>query len=359
MSKNYQIYFLNILASGLYYSFLTSQVVTSQVSNKLSIIAVSSIANLIIFFDFRNFHFLEKFSVRRINEIGLFIGVSLLTISRYDTSFFFYLLSYFLITIILSFVTIIFEKKILSAEMSLENGFINIQMLRNFSKMIGFFVGVMLSQYSQSLFLYFFIFLMILNTLNVRQVVYEKEEENPKSVSSIEKKYLFLMLGILTSMTTIWIPLLTSDYTTDYLKRVAWLPFVLPGVFIVLFLAIQKKFRILQKNFLIEGVYIGVLLFFLFLRVNHFDIILQTIIFSCLSALSISVSVKLRESFIKANANHRNMKFILQSLYVSTEFFIFLVAIINGFSQGVPIYIIFLSMLSVLCLLIFGRRIYS
>lgn len=53
------------------------------------------------------------------------------------------------------------------------------------------------------------------------------------------KKY-FLILGVLSSMSTIWIPQILVYYKLDHQKSV-WLPFVLPGITTLLFIFIFKK----------------------------------------------------------------------------------------------------------------------
>lgn len=123
------------------------------------------------------------------------------------------------------------------------------------------------------------------------------------------KKY-FLILGVLSSMSTIWIPQILVYYKLDHQKSV-WLPFVLPGITTLLLIFIFKKVKQnSDRKVCLSYIFLVIIFFFaVFCKLN---LLIITLLFSIITGIC---QLTQRRMDIQNNVNIAN-NILLQSLNV-------------------------------------------
>lgn len=319
MKKEYNIYFLNTLASGLFYSFITTKILSMNFPNIFIIIILSSIVDVLILGDLRGAKIIEKIKIKYYPLIGLLITILLFFLSESVESVYLYLISYFFVWLILAILALVFETLILKQSDELKKGFFNIGLIRTFAKLIGFFIGNVLAQLEGiSTFLYIFVLLIMINICITWKYDTKIAQENEKRESKILEKHFYLILGILGTATVLWIPMLTKDFLQSQMASFSWIAFVLPGVAIMIFLSLQKRYPLLIKPLIIECGFIALFFVFSVLRLLNLSIVVQVVVFSLLSAFNLSLSIKINKRFLEVNSK-KNMKYILKTIGFSSS----------------------------------------
>jgi hypothetical protein len=316
--RDYGVYFLNLLASGLFYSFITSKILSLNIQNSLLVVAVSSTASILVLLDVRNSNFLEKIPVRLFPMAGLVISVALFFLSHYFSNIYVYLVSYFLMEIIITVLLLIFQTGILKYEMNFTIGFLNMQLLRTLSTLLGFFIGVTLAQIQmENIFYLTFIVVVLLNLVGTYNYT-EKIAKIAKPKVHVQRKYYYFIMGFFSTATILWIPLLTKSFIESNLVGLSWLPFVSPGIMSILFITLQKKKFWFYNSLFMETAYIVSFLCFSLVRGMNGNVFVQTILFSIITAIDLSLSIRIRKKLLEINQSS-NMKYILQTISVSSS----------------------------------------
>lgn len=96
------------------------------------------------------------------------------------------------------------------------------------------------------------------------------------------EKY-FLILGVLSNMSTIWIPQILVYYKLDHQKSV-WLPFVLPGITTLLLIFIFKKAKQnSDRKVCLSYIFLVIIFFFsVFCKLN---LLIITLLFSIITGI--------------------------------------------------------------------------
>ena len=123
------------------------------------------------------------------------------------------------------------------------------------------------------------------------------------------EKY-FLILGVLSNMSTIWIPQILVYYKLDHQKSV-WLPFVLPGITTLLLIFIFKKVKQnSDRKVCLSYIFLVIIFFFsVFCKLN---LLIITLLFSIITGIC---QLTQRRMDIPNNVNITN-NIWLQSLNV-------------------------------------------
>ncbi|PWI26463.1 hypothetical protein [Kurthia sibirica] len=167
---------------------------------------------------------------------------------------------------------------------------------------------------------------------------------------NLNKKRYFVILGVLATTTTIWIPIFVNDFIQEDMQKLSFVPFVLPGIAIFIVLELVKR-NILSTIFKKPiAVYLIVsLLFMLYLLYIPF-VWVGVILFSLLTAIGILVSIDLRKTFLEANVAI-DSKFVLQSLYLNGAIFLLIFSSIYKYLEVLQFVIIILNSISMIYLM--------
>lgn len=315
------IYFLSLLLSGLLYSFMTGKLLQFEGMNSFLILLLASFVDLLLIVLLRRTQLIQQLPVF-IYPLGALLGIIIsVFLGQLTGTVGFYLVLYTYLSILISSLLMVYQEKILESEQSLTSGFFTVQLLRNGSKMLGFFLGILLSQFgTESLFRYllmggFFVtaWLTLLQKDRVEVVA-------PQAGERIRGWLAYPLSGIFGTAIVLWIPLLTKAFIADGFEMMSWLPFVLPGILSITVIQLQKRYRQLYQSLFPEYMVLVLFGFFFFLRYMQAWPLLQVGIFSLLTALLLSVGIKVRTYFLKQNSEI-DVKYVLQTLTVNSSLF--------------------------------------
>ncbi|PWI26464.1 hypothetical protein [Kurthia sibirica] len=181
MKLKYNLYFLFIIASGLVYSYTTTIVAQSVLENKLIILALSAVISLLIFVDLQKLHLLSRISLNSFFYLGIILCGIIAAISLFSTNAYTYVIFYFFINIIISVVILLFENEILTEELNLSNGFLNLASVRNLAKLFGFAIGALLINVPSYYFIAFILLIFSTSVLLLKEkFVLRKHVEEKK-----------------------------------------------------------------------------------------------------------------------------------------------------------------------------------
>lgn len=357
MIKNvYLAYFLNIFASGLLYSFMTSKLLDYHLTNSLLVIAISSIVDLVIMQDILVTKFIIKLGYRKLVLLSFILSVVFsLFVNFYPTGLVFILFSYTILSLLISVSLLFIQEAILKDELDLQFGFFNMQQLRNSSKMLGFFCGIVFKLLPVDyLYLYVVTLVTAINLL-VDKVPQYSLELSSYQRNKIKEKSLYLLMGTYSLVTVLFIPLVTKRFIDNGLDSISWLPFVLPGIFSILFIQMQKKYSQMFDSLLMEFLYFPLFIWFFIIRIYGNSPILEVLIFSFIVALSISLSIKIRKRFFKVNVEN-DTKYLFQSLSLTSSIFSLVFSLLGFYRARIEWFIFFIAMLTTTYLILKRRN---
>lgn len=356
--KVYSVYFLNLLISGFFYSFMTGTLIRFNSQNTLFILLIASGIDFLIMFLLKRTSWIQGLSLKAYSWLSLLVFLFFFGWTYLQDQLYLYLSMYFAITLLMSCMSLLLQEQILKEELNLTTGFFNIQLLRNGSKMLGFFLGILLSgENLRVFFLYLCLLFLLLNAFFSFSLTDKLELESSEKQASIVGKESYLLLGVTGTTMVIWIPLITKTFIEENLHAISWLPFLLPGVASILLIQLQKKYLWLFTSTIIE--YISLLLFVIFFYLRSVSLfpVLQAIIFSILTACLISLGIKIRNYFLNKNQEN-DMKYILQTLSVNGSLFSILLSLL-GQQVSLLELGLFLANISIIIYLVFQKERYS
>lgn len=106
------------------------------------------------------------------------------------------------------------------------------------------------------------------------------------------KKY-FLILDVLSSMSTIWIPQILVYYKLDH-QKFAWFPFVLPGITTLLLIFIFKKVKQNSDRKVCLS-YIFLVIIFLFSVFCKLNLLIITLLFSIITGICQLIQITIQQ----------------------------------------------------------------
>ncbi|MCL2114153.1 MAG: hypothetical protein FWH31_09475 [Streptococcaceae bacterium] len=345
--KNYFLYFLNLISSSLLYSFITLTLISLQFSNSLIIVFLSSVASLLILGDIKYSQWLEKIPIKFFSLIAFSLSILLLVGSYFFEGKFLYLSFYFAMEIVILSLSLVFQTKILKDELTLSAGFLNMQILRTVATMFGFLIGSILGALNQSeIFFYVFILITAYNLFATFNYEEKAQRDFEFQQEKVKGKQFYFIIGLLSTATTLWIPLIIQTFVQKGIGIFSWIPFILPGIFATIFMLLQKRYISLFRSHLMEFVYIPLFLGFYFLRFENIFPMIQAILFSMITALSLSLTVRNRKYFLQLNLEN-NMKYILQSLAISSGLISLFFSLFGKYEKTIEFILMFLCLVSV------------
>lgn len=351
-TKNkYILYFINVFISGLVYSFMTSKLLSLGIHNSLIIIFIASVVDLVITYDTKKSHHFEQISPYIYSLISLLVFLLICLIN--STAQWFYLIVYSYLSFFFSIVTLFLQTEILDYEQNVKLGFLNMQFMRSASKMIGFLLGILLEILSNDIYFLSILFLCFFaNTIGLKNLNWSSNKKIEKKVQLlIKEKKAYILLGVFSTATVLWIPLLTGSFNLHGLKTFSWIPFVLPGIFSMGLIHLQKKYRFLIDSLFMEYSYIPLIICFFVLRMSNSFVILQSILFSIITALSLSLSIKVRKYFLMVNDKNNNL-YLLQTLSMSSSVFSLVFSMLGGYRNYLESILLIMCIFNIIYMII-------
>ncbi|WP_128721573.1 hypothetical protein [Mesobacillus subterraneus] len=342
------LYLLAILSSGLFYSYATTWLIVEDLATVFLILFLSSIIDMFVFFDVTFFKKVSKVSSRNLTLISIVFLIATLIFSN-SNSLLFLVILYVFCTLSFSFHLLSFEQELLRTKNNIRSGLINITLLRNFSKIIGFAIGAWI--YKMQLQEYIFILLISFLFFLFINIQPEVEQSQKKiSIKALKGKVYIFVLSLLGTTAVFWIPLFVAELTEKKLLNLSSIVFTLPGIVSVAYLNLisREKFDIslMAKNKL----HILFLICFGILNFIEAYLIIRIILFSFIVALGISISVEVRSRFMNVN-NHIDTKVTLQTYTLISAVSLLIFTLLSIYFNEFPFYLLGLNVVASLIIL--------
>ncbi|UXV15436.1 hypothetical protein [Mammaliicoccus sciuri] len=252
------------------------------------------------------------------------------------------------------------ENKIVDKSQNARRGLINITLLRNLSKIIGFGLGALF--YYVTIFNYSFILIVVFTILLLPNLVNNNfDKKNKIEIIKLKGIGLIFFLLSLGSVSVFTIPKFVSDLKDKGLIEYSSFPFILPGIFSVLYLKFLKQSMFNNNIKLKSTTYTILIVILLTLIYTDVYIWLQMFIFSLIVAISISLTIDLRAKIIYMN-HELNLKGLLQFFNLLSAFSILVFSSLSLKIDSVPIIVLIfngISSLGILCMSVFKGGFYE
>ena len=253
----------------------------------------------------------------------------------------FYFVYYLLITIVL----LNYNLFVIEESKSIKDGVTDISIYSNLSKLLGFSLGSYIYKVNIDEYLIVFIIMFVLfSSFKINNFKNETEKNSERLVfNKLKRKYIIVNTALLSGTAVFFIPMFIKQLAARNLIQFSSIVFFIPGLTVVLFLILTKKYEINLNNILISYIILD-MVFFIFVICKVF-LPLQVILLSLIVALGVSISIKLRTNFIKIN-DKEYRKSILQIFRISAPLFTIILSLIGLYLENIAYYILLINILS-------------
>ena len=213
------------------------------------------------------------------------------------------------------------------------------------SKLIGFSLGSYIYKVNIEEYLIVFIIVFVLfSSLKINNFKNKTEKNSERLVfNDLKRKYIVVNTALLSGAAVFFIPMFIKQLAARNLIQYSSIVFFIPGLTVVLFLILTKKYDINLNRILMFYIIFDIVFFILV--ICEVFLPLQVILLSLIVALGVSISIKLRTNFIKIN-NKEYRKSILQIFRISAPLFTIVLSLIGLYLENIAYYILLINILS-------------
>lgn len=342
------IYVLLCIASGLMYSMTTSKIIDYQLGNKFYILFTDAIVNIVIF-AIISLHLNRNIKPTSLVIFSIFVS---LAFSLYmKNSLISVTLFYFLLTLIIDFDLIDSENRIVL--LNRDDGMRNISFFKNFSQIIGFFVGSFIPDINNIFLAVLFIFLFSLKYFeSIRESQSStliSEQKSSQKVYRLHWDISWFFLIFLSSTTVFWIPIFIAKLNLLHQNSLYFIPFVLPGIISIIMLRLFAK---ASKPVITFLYLLGLILFIFSLNQNVW---IPIVIFSILVGFNVVINMWLRNNILLKHSNQENF-IVLQCFELVNCVILLIFSALALLTEYIPYYLLFFDFIGALGLLLHGWR---
>lgn len=341
-------YVLLYIASGLMYSMTTSKIIDYQLGNKFYILFTDAIVNIVIF-AIISLHLNRNIKPTSLVIFSIFVS---LAFSLYmKNSLISVTLFYFLLTLIIDFDLIDSENRIVL--LNRDDGMRNISFFKNFSQIIGFFVGSFIPDINNIFLAVLFIFLFSLKYFeSIRESQSStliSEQKSSQKVYRLHWDISWFFLIFLSSTTVFWIPIFIAKLNLLHQNSLYFIPFVLPGIISIIMLRLFAK---ASKPVITFLYLLGLILFIFSLNQNVW---IPIVIFSILVGFNVVINMWLRNNILLKHSNQENF-IVLQCFELVNCVILLIFSALALLTEYIPYYLLFFDFIGALGLLLHGWR---
>ena len=185
---------------------------------------------------------------------------------------------------------------------------------------------------------------VLFSSLKINNYKNKTEKNSERLVfSDLKRKYIIVNTALLSGTAVFFIPMFIKQLAARNLIQYSSIVFFIPGLTVVLFLILTKKYEINLNNILISYIILD-MVFFIFVICKVF-LPLQVILLSLIVALGVSISIRLRTNFIKINDKDYR-KSIVQIFRISAPVFTIILSFVGLYVENIAYYILLINILS-------------
>lgn len=334
---------LNLILSVLY-SYITVKFISVYNFPIYIILFITTLIELFILLDTSYFKIITGIKTKYLYY--MLIGFSIVMfIFKSNINITYVLIFYFVYYLLITIVLLNYNLFVIEESKSIKDGVTDISLYSNLSKLLGFSLGSYIYKVNIEEYLIVFIIVFILfSSLKINNFKNKTEKNSERLVfNKLKRKYIIVNTALLSGTAVFFIPMFIKQLATRNLIQYSSIVFFIPGLTVVLFLILTKKYEINLNNILISYIILD-MVFFIFVICKVF-LPLQVILLSLIVALGVSISIRLRTNFIKIN-NKEYRKSILQIFRISAPLFTIILSLIGLYLENIAYYILLINILS-------------
>ena len=334
---------LNLILSVLY-SYITVKFISVYNFPIYIILFITTLIELFILLDTSYFKIITGIKTKYLYY--MLIGFSIVMfIFKSNINITYVLIFYFVYYLLITIVLLNYNLFVIEESKSIKDGVTDISLYSNLSKLLGFSLGSYIYKVNIEEYLIVFIIVFILfSSLKINNFKNKTEKNSERLVfNKLKRKYIIVNTALLSGTAVFFIPMFIKQLATRNLIQYSSIVFFIPGLTVVLFLILTKKYEINLNNILISYIILD-MVFFIFVICKVF-LPLQVILLSLIVALGVSISIRLRTNFIKIN-NKEYRKSILQIFRISAPLFTIVLSLIGLYLENIAYYILLINILS-------------
>lgn len=334
---------LNLILSVLY-SYITVKFISVYNFPIYIILFITTLIELFILLDTSYFKIITGIKTKYLYY--MLIGFSIVMfIFKSNINITYVLIFYFVYYLLITIVLLNYNLFVIEESKSIKDGVTDISLYSNLSKLLGFSLGSYIYKVNIEEYLIVFIIVFILfSSLKINNFKNKTEKNSERLVfNKLKRKYIIVNTALLSGTAVFFIPMFIKQLATRNLIQYSSIVFFIPGLTVVLFLILTKKYEINLNKILISYIILD-MVFFIFVICKVF-LPLQVILLSLIVALGVSISINLRTNFIKIN-DKEYRKSILQIFRISAPLFTIILSLIGLYLENIAYYILLINILS-------------
>ena len=334
---------LNLILSVLY-SYITVKFISVYNFPIYIILFITTLIELFILLDTSYFKIITGIKTKYLYY--MLIGFSIVMfIFKSNINITYVLIFYFVYYLLITIVLLNYNLFVIEESKSIKDGVTDISLYSNLSKLLGFSLGSYIYKVNIEEYLIVFIIVFILfSSLKINNFKNKTEKNSERLVfNKLKRKYIIVNTALLSGTAVFFIPMFIKQLATRNLIQYSSIVFFIPGLTVVLFLMLTKKYELDLNKILISYIILD-MVFFIFVICKVF-LPLQVILLSLIVALGVSISINLRTNFIKIN-DKEYRKSILQIFRISAPLFTIILSLIGLYLENIAYYILLINILS-------------
>jgi len=338
-------YLLAILISGLFYSYATTRIVSFTDVSPFFILVISGSIDILIFIDLVYLHKLSILSSRTLSIITSVFLILFFLISIFDASVFVLFSLFAFCAGMFAYHLRYYEEKIILTKKKMSLGLVNISLLQNISKLLGFGLGAYLYKITLQNYIVILICLFLLFAfVNVKED--QKIDLKYKlSLKKLNNKKNLLIMSLLSTTAVFWIPILVTEFNENNLIEFAAIPFVAPGIFTVAYLKyFHNKYPVTNNKKDVSLFYLILTITFFIIQLFGGFLILKIVLFSCIVPFIVAINISLNTEFMESNTDKTNNKVLLQIISVFSAIGTIILSFLAIYLNFIPYFILLLNM---------------
>ena len=334
---------LNLILSVLY-SYITVKFISVYNFPIYIILFITTLIELFILLDTSYFKIITGIKTKYLYYMLIVFSI-VMFIFKSNINITYVLIFYFVYYLLTTIVLLNYNLFVIEESKSIKAGVTDISIYSNLSKLLGFSLGSYIYKVNIEEYLIVFIIVFVLfSSLKINNFKNKTEKNSERLVfNDLKRKYIVVNTALLSGAAVFFIPMFIKQLAARNLIQYSSIVFFIPGLTVVLFLILTKKYEINLNKILISYIILD-MVFFIFVICKVF-LPLQVILLSLIVALGVSISINLRTNFIKIN-DKEYRKSILQIFRISAPLFTIILSLIGLYLENIAYYILLINILS-------------
>ena len=344
---------LNLILSVLY-SYITVKFISVYNFPIYFILLITTLIEIFIFLDTSYFRILTSIKTKYFYYI-LIVFSAVVFILKNNIDLYYILTFYFVYYLLISIVLLNYNLFVIEESKSIKTGVTDISLYSNLSKLLGFSLGSYIYKVNIDEYLIVFIIMFVLfSSFKINNFKNETEKNSERLVfNKLKRKYIIINTALLSGAAVFFIPLFIKQLAARNLIQYSSIIFFIPGLTVVLFLILTKKYDINLNKILMSYIIFDIVFFILV--ICEVFLPLQVILLSLIVALGVSISIKLRTNFIKINDKDYR-KSIVQIFRISAPVFTIILSFVGLYVENIAYYILLINAISAIHVLYMNLR---